>query len=251
MSAPLFLLADGALEGVQVGASLLLDGPEGHHAVTVARMRTGQPVLLADGSGALARCVISEVGKGSLTAEVKNSLFDAVPDPRFTLVQALAKGDRDLLAIEIGTELGVDAVVPWEAERSIVRWRGDRATKAHRKWQHTMVAATKQARRARVPDLSLVADRQAVLARIHQTDLALVLHESAGIALADIAETNLPVSGEVVLIVGPEGGISDDELAAFVGAGAHAVRLGSTALRTSTAGSAALAVLSAQRRWRA
>ncbi|MGC1209264.1 MAG: 16S rRNA (uracil(1498)-N(3))-methyltransferase [Ornithinimicrobium sp.] len=250
MSAPLFLLDAGTLAGVGPGDVVDLDGPEGHHAVTVSRMRSGQSILLADGSGALAACRIAEVGKGSLSATVDSVAVEPLPQPRFTLIQALAKGDRDLLAIEVGTELGVDEVVPWEADRSIVRWRGDRAAKAQRKWQHTLVAATKQARRSRVPALGSVADRSAVVQRIAVADVALVLHESATQPLSLIAPETLHTAGEVVLIVGPEGGISDDELDAFVQAGAWAVLLGSTVLRTSTAGSAAIAVLSSLSRWR-
>ncbi|WP_311198127.1 RsmE family RNA methyltransferase [Ornithinimicrobium sp. INDO-MA30-4] len=150
--------------------------------------------------------------------------------------------------MEIGTELGVDAVVPWQADRSIVRWRGDRAAKGLKKWRQTLIAATKQARRSRIPELAPLADRKIVLDRIAAADVALVLHESA---VEPLAEIDVPAeAGEVVLIVGPEGGISEAELADFVAAGARSVRLGSTVLRTSTAGSAAIAVLSAQTRWR-
>ena len=250
MSAPLFLLDDGALTGVHAGDELTLDGPEGHHAVTVSRMRSGQAILLADGSGSLARCVVGDVGKRALAATVETVTFEPPPQPRFTLVQALAKNDRDVMAVEIGTELGVDDVVPWEADRSIVRWRGDRAIKAERKWRNTLIAATKQARRSRLPRLGPVADRAAVVARIEAADLALVLHESATHPLAALGANELSGHGEVLLIVGPEGGISPDELDAFVAAGAQSVRLGATVLRTSTAGSAAIAVLSSLSRWR-
>ncbi len=251
MSAPLFLLEDGALAGVGVGDSVDLDGAEGHHAVTVSRMRAGQSILLADGSGAVAACRIAEVGKGALSATVDSIVTEPEPQPRFTLIQALAKGDRDLMAIEVGTELGVDEVLAWEADRSIVRWRGERAEKAQRKWQNTLVAATKQARRSRVPVLGAVADRAAVVDRIAAADLAFVLHESATTPLSAIKPEELPGSGEIVLVVGPEGGISDAELAEFLDAGARVVLLGSTVLRTSTAGSAAIAVLSSLGRWRA
>lgn len=247
MSAPLFLLPEGSLSGVAAGAALHLDGPEGRHAAQVIRLRTGEPVLLADSSGALAHCTVTTVGKTSVDAAVEALTDEPASDPRFTLVQALAKGDRDLLAIEIGTELGLDAVLPWQAERSIVRWRGDRAAKGQRKWAQTLIAATKQARRARVPELGDLADRHTVTERITAADLALVLHEEA---TEPLAEATLPDHGEVLLVVGPEGGITPDELAAFTGAGARAVRLGPTVLRTCTAGSAAIAVLSAQARWK-
>lgn len=248
MSAPLFLLDSGGLAEASVGVELVLRGSEGRHAADVSRLKTGEAVSLADGSGAIAHCAVSGTGKGELRAVIEELVHEPAPNPGFTLVQALAKGDRDLLAIEIGTELGVDAVVPWQADRSIVRWRGDRAAKGLKKWRQTLIAATKQARRSRIPELAPLADRKAVLDRISAADVALVLHESA---VEPLAEIDVPAeAGEVVLIVGPEGGISEAELADFVAAGARSVRLGSTVLRTSTAGSAAIAVLSAQTRWR-
>lgn len=246
MSAPLFLLPAGTLDGAVRGQVVPLSGPEGRHAADVARLRAGERLLLADGSGAVASCTVADVSRSALEATVESLRHEPAPDPGFTLVQALAKGERDLLAIEIGTELGLDEVVPWQADRSIVRWRGDRAVKGGRKWEQTLVAATKQARRARVPHLGDLADRRAVCERIAAADLALVLHEEAPEPLAAV---RLPAHGEVLLVVGPEGGITPDETAAFVDAGATVVRLGSTVLRTSTAGSAAIAVLSAQARW--
>ncbi|GAA1144981.1 16S rRNA (uracil(1498)-N(3))-methyltransferase [Ornithinicoccus hortensis] len=247
MSAPLFFTGQGRLSTVAVDDRFVLDGPEGRHAADVSRLGPGETVLLADGSGLLARSEVVERRKGELELRVQEVVSVAEPDPRFTLVQALAKGDRDLLAIEVGTELGVDDVVPWQADRSIVRWRGERAAKAHRKWEQTVLAATKQARRARVPGVAPLADRQAVIQRIAAADLALVLHEEATEPLAGV---DLPGAGEVLLVVGPEGGISPEETQAFVDAGARTVRLGSTVLRTSTAGSAAIALLSARARWR-
>ena len=247
MSAPLFLLPAGTLADAGAGSSLRLDGPEGRHAADVTRLRVGEELLLADGSGRLARCEVTQVGKALLDVVVRSLTEEPEPSPRFTLVQALAKGDRDLLAIEVGTELGVDAVVPWQADRSISRWRGERAARGLRKWEQTLATATKQARRARVPELAELADRQAVVDRLAGADLALVLHEEATEPLATVVP---PQQGEVVLVVGPEGGISPEETAAFVAAGARTVRLGSTVLRTSTAGSAAVAVLSGQARWR-
>jgi 16S rRNA (uracil1498-N3)-methyltransferase len=247
VSAPLFLLPSGALAHAEPGTLLRLDGPEGRHAADVTRLGVGEELLLADGSGRLAHCEVTEVGKAQLDAVVRSLTQEPEASPRFTLVQALAKGDRDLLAIEVGTELGVDAVVPWQADRSISRWRGERVTKGLRKWEQTLLAATKQARRARVPELADLADRHAVVERIAAADLALVLHEEATEPLATVVP---PKDGEVVLVVGPEGGITPEETAAFVAAGARPVRLGSTVLRTSTAGSAAVAVLSGQARWR-
>jgi 16S rRNA (uracil1498-N3)-methyltransferase len=171
------------------------------------------------------------------------------PEPalRLVLVQALAKGDRDLLAVEAATELDVDEVVPWQADRSIVRWRADRAEKAHRKWEQTVIAAAKQSRRVRVPTVGPLALLKDLLVRVGRADVALVLHEDAP---TSFTEVDLPHRGELLLVVGPEGGISDGELTAMVAAGARAVRLGSSVLRTSTAGTAALAALHTRTGWR-
>ncbi|NLG22012.1 MAG: 16S rRNA (uracil(1498)-N(3))-methyltransferase [Actinomycetales bacterium] len=246
MSAPLFFVAAGSLAAVAPGDEVHLDGPEGRHAATVTRLAPGEELSVADGSGRVASGRVSAVGRGELDLVVEEIADEPQPEPRFTLVQALAKGDRDLLAVEVGTELGVDEVVPWAAARSVVVWRGERAAKGHAKWERTVQAATKQARRARVPAVAELADRSAVLERIRAADLALVLHEEATEPLVAV---DLPAAGEVLLVVGPEGGISPQETEAFVAAGARAVRLGSTVLRTSTAGAAAIALLSGRSRW--
>lgn len=246
MSAPLYFVAGGALREIAEGAEVRLDGAEGRHAADVARARPGEELLLADGTGLLARAEVSEVRRGELTARVRDLRHTEPPDPRFVLVQALAKGDRDHQAIETATELGVDEIVPWQADRSIVRWRGERAAKGHQKWQQTVFAAAKQSRRAILPTVAEAAGRETVIERIVASAVALVLHESAE---APLVRTALPDRGDIVLIVGPEGGISPEELAAFTRAGARPVRLGAQVLRTSTAGPAALSVLSAHERW--
>lgn len=247
MSAPLFLVPPERLATVEPGGTVTIDGPEGRHASDVMRLRAGEPVLVGDGAGTLVTGEVLAARKGELDVLVSEVQRSAPAEPRSTLVQALAKGDRDLLAIEVATELGIDEVVPWQAERSVSRWRGDRAERSRRKWEQTLVAATKQARRATVPVLAPPADRQDVVDRIARADLALVLHEEATEPLAGL---EVPPRGDVVLVVGPEGGISPAETEAFVAAGARVVRLGSTVLRTSTAGPAALAVLLSATRWR-
>ena len=162
-------------------------------------------------------------------------------------MQALAKGDRDEQAVEAATELGVDEVVPWQAERSVVVWRGERAAKSLAKWAAVVARATKQSRRSRMPVTSPAVGFAPLVARVGRSALTLVLHEDATEALAAV---ELPDSGDVLVVVGPEGGITDREVAALTDAGARAVRLGSTILRASSAGPAALAVLSARTRWR-
>ena len=247
MSAPLFLLPPGALTGVDVGSQLPLEGAEGRHAATVRRIAPGERVDVADGAGAVARCTVLSAARDALTLSVEAVDVQREPSPRLVLVQALAKGERDDVAVEAATELGVDEVVPWQAARSVVVWKGDRGERARRKWEQTVRAAAKQSRRARVPVVAPLASGADLRARVAHAALAVVLHEEAEAPLAGLA---LPDAGEVLLVVGPEGGIGADELAGLVAAGAVACRLGPHVLRSSTAGPAALAVLSAASRWR-
>jgi 16S rRNA (uracil1498-N3)-methyltransferase len=247
VTAPLFFVAANQLAGATQGSVIVLGGPEGRHGASVKRMGVGERVLLGDGLGQRADAVVEGVGVGELRLRVQAVTQEPQPDPRFVLIQALTKGDRDEQAIEAATELGVDEVVPWQAMRSIVIWRGERAARSLRKWESVVLAATKQSRRARVPLVGALANPASVIQRIEKAALAVVLHEEAALPLAGL---ELPPSGDVVLIVGPEGGISPDEVGAFVGAGAVAVRLGSSVLRSSSAGPAALSVMSAAGRWR-
>lgn len=247
MSAPLYFLEAGTLTGVDAGDRIILEGAEGRHAATVRRTRVGERVDVADGSGALSRCLVLSVQPSALMLVVQERTDLPPPTPRFVLVQALAKRDRDDLAIEAATELGVDEVAPWQAARSIVQWRGDRVAKGQRQWEQTVRAAAKQSRRPRVPDVTGLLTTPALCKRLRQATLAVVLHEEASEPLVAV---QVPTAGEVLLVVGPEGGINPDEVSAMVDAGAVACRIGREVLRSSTAGPAALSVLSAARRWR-
>lgn len=247
MTLPLYLTDPSVLAGVEVEGTITLDGPEGHHAVTVRRTRPGERLHIADGQGRVVLAVVERCAGSTLTATVESVTDIPAPDPRFVLVQALAKEGRDGQAIEAATEIGVDEVVPWQAERSIVSWRGERGDKAWQRWDHQLVAATKQSRRARRPVLAPAVTTTALARRIAGGATAYVLHEEAA---EPLATQLLPPSGDVLVVVGPEGGITDGELALLTEAGGVAVRLGSTVLRSSSAGPAALAVLSAHARWR-
>jgi 16S rRNA (uracil1498-N3)-methyltransferase len=250
VTAPLFVLGRGSLDGVEVGDEVVLDGPEGRHAVQVRRLGDGERVDVCDGHGTRAAGVVVRAETAakapSLVLQVVGTTYDEEPAPRFVLVQALAKGDRDLAAVEAATELGVDAVVPWQAERSVVVWRPDRAMKSQNRWAATVLAAAKQSRRSRVPEVAAVVGSAELGRLVAAAALTLVLHEDAERPLSSVP---LPSAGDVLVVVGPEGGIGSDELERLQGAGAIAVRLGSTVLRSSTAGPAALAVLSARFRW--
>ena len=229
MSAPQFLVPV-----LPAGAQFTLDGPEGHHAATVQRLRVGERLVLCDGSGGTVAATVVGAGKGSLDLSLGERSHEPAPDPRLVVVQGIAKGDRGELAVQAMTEVGVDAIVPWAAVRSVARWTSD---KPRQRWADTAREAAKQARRAWVP---------LVAAPVSTRDIpagALVLHEEAAVALTAVP---LPPGGDIVLVVGPEGGIAPEELVALEQAGATAVRLGPSVLRTSTAGPAALAVLSAR-----
>ncbi|NMO55970.1 16S rRNA (uracil(1498)-N(3))-methyltransferase [Actinoplanes sp. TBRC 11911] len=236
MSAPLFLV-----DVLPDGDSFTLTGPEGHHAATVQRLRAGEALILADGRGASAAAEVTAVGRGSVEVILGERAYASPPDPRLVVVQGIAKGDRGELAVQAMTEIGVDEIVPWAAARSVAQWRGDRGVKARDKWVSTAREAAKQARRAWLPTVGGDPDcsTKQVAARLP----TFVLHEEA---TERLTTATLPATGEIVLVVGPEGGITDAELQTFVEAGARAVRLGTEVLRTSTAGVAALSVLSAR-----
>ncbi|MBM2621727.1 16S rRNA (uracil(1498)-N(3))-methyltransferase [Actinoplanes sp. LDG1-06] len=234
MSAPLFLI-----DALPVGDAFTLDGPEGHHAATVQRIRPGETILLSDGRGASATCVVEAVGKGTVSGTVVSRSPEPAPDPRLVVVQGIAKGDRGELAVQAMTEIGVDEILPWAASRSVTQWRGDRGFKARDKWAATAREAAKQARRTWLPTVGGDPDVSTKQVAARLSSSSFVLHEEATERLTTVP---LPSSGEIVLVVGPEGGISDAELAAF--SSATPVRLGREVLRTSTAGVAALSVLS-------
>lgn len=239
---PVFLVP-----ALPAGAEAVLDGAEGHHAATVRRLRAGEPLVLSDGAGGLADCTVTSAGPDGLRLAVTGVRRLEPPAPRFVLVQALAKGDRGELAVELAVELGVDEVVPWAAARSVTRWEGARGERALQRWRSTAREAAKQSRRAYVPEVAVLAGTRQVAARIGAAAGALLLHEAAATPLVAAA---LPGAGDLLLVVGPEGGLDDAELAAFTAAGAVAVRLGRPVLRTSTAGAAALAALSVRTgRW--
>ena len=245
MSLPVHLVA--SLAGATGGGTVEVTGDEAHHAVAVRRLRVGERVVLTDGAGATATGEVASTGKRVFTVTVSSVELVAPAQPSITVVQALPKGDRGDLAVEMLTEIGVATIVPWAASRSVAIWRGDRATRSQGKWSATAREAAKQARRSWFPTVAPLATTAEVAALLSAADLAVILHEDAAEAFAALP---VPVTGSIVVVVGPEGGIADDELAVFAAAGGRAVRLGAEVLRTSTAGVAAVAALLAQTpRW--
>ncbi|MGW6541422.1 16S rRNA (uracil(1498)-N(3))-methyltransferase [Streptomyces massasporeus] len=245
MTAPVFVVEHFDAGG---GGRYVLDGPEGRHAVSVKRLRAGEDVVLTDGAGRWADCVVLDTeGKDRLILQLDSVSEEPAEQPRVTVVQALPKGDRGELAVETMTEVGVDAIVPWAAARCITQWKGERGVKALGKWRATAREAGKQSRRVRFPEVAQAATTKQVAALLAGADFAAVLHESGD---APLATAELPSTGDIVLVVGPEGGVAPEELALFEEAGARAYRLGRSVLRTSTAGTAAAAVLLARTgRW--
>ena len=242
MTAPVFVV--DSLEGVGPGSIIDVTGPEGRHAVSVRRLQPGEDVVVTDGKGrGAAGVVLSASGKDHLVVEPFEFPVEAEPSPRITVVQALPKGDRGELAVETMTETGVDAIVPWSAARCITQWKGDRGLKALAKWRATAREAGKQSRRLRFPEVADAATSKQVAALLAKADFAAVLHEDRDYGSEPLATAELPATGEIVLVVGPEGGVSPEELSLFEEAGAKAYRLGRSVLRTSTAGTAATALL--------
>jgi 16S rRNA (uracil1498-N3)-methyltransferase len=234
---PLFLVDPATL----MAGTLVIDGDEGRHAADVRRLRAGEVVLVGDGAGSVADGVVESVRRGAVAVSVARIRTVAPPRPRFVVAQALAKGGRDEDAVEAMTEVGVDAVLGWQAARSVAKW----TDRTQARWSATARSAAKQARRPWLPEVVGPVTTAELAARAATAALAIVLHEDAEEPVAALA---VPEDGEVLIVVGPEGGITPDELDAL--AAARLCRLGPHVLRTSTAGVAALSVLSAATRWR-
>jgi 16S rRNA (uracil1498-N3)-methyltransferase len=241
MTDPLFLLDAVADPLPSVGTRLELAGDEGRHAALVRRIRPGEVIMIGSGGGHGVRGVVVEVRGASLVVEVVGHLSSPSEPRCFVAAQALAKGDRSELAVK---KMGVSEIVPWQAARSIVRWSPDRAARSLAKWRSTAREAAKQSRRLHVPEVSEPVTTRQLAQRVASADCALLLHEEAKDSLAEV---DLPAAGSVLIIIGPEGGIADDELSELTRAGARPVLISDGVLRTSTAGVVALAGLKLRR----
>jgi len=213
----------------------------------VRRLTVGERADVTDGAGTVAECVVAGVRPADLELTVLSVRSEPRPEPRLAVLQAIPKGERGELAVELLTEVGADVIVPWAADRCVAVWRGDRAEKGAARWRSAAVQAAKQSRRAWFPEVPEQADRAAAVRRVREAALAIILDPDADQPLATAA---LPATGEILLVVGPEGGISPAEDEAFRAAGAVAARLGPTVLRASSAGVVATGlVLSRTARW--
>lgn len=268
MTLPVFIAPDAdTLRACACGESYVLDGDEGFHAATVRRIDVGAMLDVVDGTGLRARCTVIDRAKKALTLRIDHLEHEDEPGVELLLIQALSTGGRDEMAIEMATEVGVDAVMPWQANRSEVRWKGEKAAKGIRKWESTLRSATKQSRRAFIPRLEETRSSAALAQWIAQTTQdgawVLVCHESADQRLSELltqlrglsshassasaalsAETQPSCPPKIAVIVGPEGGVDPDELSLFEAAGAKICLLGNTVLRASSAGPVALSLIS-------
>jgi 16S rRNA (uracil1498-N3)-methyltransferase len=217
-----------------------LVGAEAKHAIAVRRMRVGEGVQLSNGQGLRAVGEVANIDGQTLTVAISRVTIEAKPEPALVLVQALAKGDRDELAIQAATELGAFAIVPWQADRSISRWDGPKVAKGVERWQTIVAEAAKQALRAFTPRVLQPVTSKELAKMVAEYSAVLVLDPTAEHSLVG---ANLPKQGSVAIVVGPEGGISESELELLQAAGAIRVHLGESILRTSTAGVAAISVL--------
>lgn len=239
MTEPLFL-AD--LDTPEVGQVVALTGDEGRHASAVRRLRTGEVILISDGNGTAVRGPVTTADKTGLAITVEEVLREPERPVRYVAVQALPKGDRAEQAVEMLTELGIDEIVPWQAERSVVRWAPDRVERGLTRWRAIAREAAKQCRRFRVPTVTMPMTTAELALRVAQTNLTVVLHETAETPLGSFSP---PPIGEIMFIVGPEGGLTDEEVEAFTAAGGRTALIADAVLRTSTAGVVALAQLQA------
>jgi 16S rRNA (uracil1498-N3)-methyltransferase len=230
----------------EVGDLAVVDGDEGFHAANVRRIRVGEELGLSDGAGAMARCVVEEVGKGRLSARVCDRWTVEPATPTVAVVQALPKSDRSELAIELATEAGADAFVAWQSARCVARWDGARADKGLRRWRAVARAAARQSRRPHIPSVEGVVSTGELVSDVRKAvtagTMVLALHESA---TEPVSKLSFAEIDSLMLIVGPEGGIADDEIAALSAEGAKVVRLGPAVVRTSTAAAVALGALGA------
>ena len=243
MSRPVFRSATAA--EAAVGSALTLGEDVAGHAVRVRRIGPGEEIDIVDGAGTRARGTVTAASPNEVTIDVTAVTNEDSTGPRLVLVQALAKGDRDLQAIETATEIGVDEVIPWAAERSIADWPAKKRERMAAKWENLLAAASLQARRSRFPVLHDLVRGSSLAQSVGDADAVFVLHETTqrrlSDALADLAAGDpAQLPARIVFVVGPEGGISDGELDALTGRGALPVCLGPTILRSSSAGSAGL-----------
>ena len=249
MSDPVFLIEPAAIADCAVGDVVQVSGPEARHAVGVVRLGSGERIDLVDGHGRrIVGSVVAASGSDDLRVRVERLVEEPVPQPRIVVVQALPKGEHGELAVDLMTQAGVDLIVPWAAQHCVAVWRAEKAVKGRGKWVAAAERAAKQSRRARVPEVADLVSIEGVRGLVRSAAQAIVLHESATVSIADVPLTTV---GDLVLVVGPEGGIAPSEREDLAAAGAHEALLGPHVLRSSFAGAAAAIAVASRGRWAA
>lgn len=262
--------SDPSFSQLQEGDSFTWSGSEVHHALSVQRHSVASQIELIDGNGKRIRADITSIhdqSKSQASAQMKaiSVEMQLLYQPSIILVQALAKGRRDEQAVESAIEIGIDEIIPWAASRCQVQWKGAKAVKGKAKWDNLADAATKQSRRSYRPLVHDLMDTQQLSIAIEECvrsgDQVFVLYEEATVPFSSIVmnmstapsnpDDDKGAQRKIWMVVGPEGGISDDEIRTFTAVGANPVRLGREIMRSSTAGPAAIAVLvNALGRWK-
>lgn len=233
---PLFIV-----ENIPDRGDLVIEGDEAHHAGSAARIKVGEKINVTNGKGRIAEVEVLDINKRNIGCRILEVRDETRAKVVLTVIQALTKGDRARETIELLTEGGAELIIPWQAARSIGQWKDDKD--AQGKWRTWAKEATKQSRRTWIPEILDLHTTAQVKRRIQDSDLTIVLHENGAEAFSEILTSAPP--REILLIVGPEGGISDDELASFVSSGARSIRLGKPVFRSAHAGVAALAAIQA------
>ena len=218
-----------------------VSGDEAHHAIKVLRINIGEEILISDGAGNWVRASVENIEKKTFAAKVLERGFQQEKSPRLIVVQGLPKSDRVKDAIEILVESGVDLIIPWQADRSISKWQKDSLDK----WKNAAVAATKQSRRFRKPEIIDGLSLSQLLEIESENSAILVMHESAETKLSQVVTSKFADMSEIIIVIGPEGGISESELELLQSVGAHIVGLGPEVFRSAHAGGAALSAVSA------
>ena len=222
---------------ISTGQRQVLENEEAHHAIKVLRLNTGEIIKISDGVGNWVSGPIVEIAKKELFVSITERGEIQAAKPELVLVQAITKSDRNKEMLELAVEAGVDRIIPWQSERSISKWQSD----SEQKWQVGIKQSCKQARQVKLPQLMQVMSTSEVITSIGEGGFGIVFHEEASTKFSDLTIPNSQSS--VYLVIGPEGGISEQELLSFQNNGSKVVRLGDTVLRSAHAGFAALSAV--------
>jgi 16S rRNA (uracil1498-N3)-methyltransferase len=218
------------------GVGNLLDDDEAYHAIKVLRVKVGEIIKISNGVNYWVRGPITQIDKRTLKISVEQSGNIENENPQLILVQALTKSERIKEMLELVTAAGVDQVIPWQSQRAIGKWQKD----SQIKWQQSIQEACKQSRRVKLPILKKQLNTKELI-DVLQSDFSIVLHESTTTKFSSLQIPNN--ISKIYLVIGPEGGITDQEIDSFVKIGSAVVKLGEPILRSAHAGIAALSAL--------